>query len=132
MLEKSLKCTVIATVIFCFAMMATGVAFAGSTGPEEITLQTPEAKKPAKFPHKKHQATLKCEECHHTKDATGKKGPYVAGEEKKCDTCHNKDFANVELNSWKGIGHARCKECHKKMEKEGKNAPTKCTGCHTK
>ena len=132
MLKDSMKCTVIAAVVFCFAMLAAGASFAGNNGPEEITLQTAEAKKPAKFPHKKHQETIKCEECHHTMDAAGKKGPYVAGQEKKCETCHNKDFKNPELNSWKGIGHARCKECHKEMEKAGKNAPTKCTGCHTK
>jgi len=133
MLKQSMKCTVIAAVVFCFAMMTAGVSFAAGTGPDEITLQTAEAKKPAKFPHKKHQATIKCEECHHTMSADGKKGPYVAGQEKKCETCHNKDFKNPELNSLKGIGHARCKECHKKMEDAGKtNAPTKCTGCHTK
>ena len=132
MLKDSMKCTVIAAVVFCFAMLAAGASFAGNNGPEEITLQTAEAKKPAKFPHKKHQETIKCEECHHTMDAAGKKGPYVAGQEKKCETCHNKDFKNPELNAWKGIGHARCKECHKEMEKAGKNAPTKCTGCHTK
>jgi len=132
MQKNTMKFAVLAAVVFFFAMMGTGVSYAANAGPEEITLQTADAKKPAKFPHKKHQATIKCEECHHTQDATGKKGPYVEGQEKKCETCHNKDFANAELNSWKGIGHARCKECHKKMEKEGKAAPTKCTGCHTK
>lgn len=132
MLKKTINCSLIAAVVFCLAMMASGVSFAANAGPEEITLQTAEAKKPAKFPHKKHQATIKCEECHHTATADGKKGPYVAGQEKKCETCHNKDFKNAELNSLKGIGHARCKECHQKMEKEGKAAPTKCAGCHTK
>lgn len=132
MLKETMKCAIIAAAVFCFFIMASDVSFAANAGPEEITLQSAEAKKPAKFPHKKHQAGFKCEECHHTQDATGKKGPYVAGQEKKCVTCHNKDFPNAELNSWKAIGHARCKECHKKMEKEGKNAPTKCTGCHTK
>jgi predicted CXXCH cytochrome family protein len=132
MLKQSMKCTVIAAVVFCFAMMAAGVSFAGGTGPEDIVLQGADAKKPANFPHKKHQATIKCEACHHTQTADGKQGPYVAGQEKKCESCHNKDFKNAELNSLKGVGHARCKGCHKDMEKEGKNAPTKCTGCHTK
>ncbi len=132
MLKESMKCTVIAAVVFCFAMLAAGTSIAANAGPEDITMQTAEAKKPAKFPHKKHQATIKCEDCHHTMDAAGKKGPYVAGQEKKCETCHNKDFKNPELNSLKGAGHMNCKECHKEMEKAGKNAPTKCTGCHTK
>lgn len=131
MLKKTMKVAALAAGVLCFTMMATGASYAGN-GPEEITLQTAAAKKPAKFPHKKHQDMFKCEECHHTKTADGKKGPYVAGEEKKCETCHNADFANAALNSLKAVGHAACKECHKKMEKEGKNAPTKCTGCHTK
>lgn len=132
MQKTTMKYSVIAAMALFIAMMASGVSFAANSGPEEITLQTAEAKKPAHFPHKKHQETIKCEVCHHTMDATGKKGPYVEGQEKKCATCHNKDFANPELNSLKAVGHARCKECHKKMEKEGKNAPTKCTGCHVK
>jgi len=132
MLKKIMKIATITAVGACFTMLAVSASFAANAGPAEITLQTAAATKPAKFPHKKHQDLYKCEECHHTKTADGKKGPYVAGEEKKCETCHNKDFANVELNSLKGVGHAKCKECHKKMEKEGKNSPTKCTGCHTK
>lgn len=132
MQKQTMTCSLIAAVVFIFAFMATGVSYAANPGPEDITLQTADAKKPAHFPHKKHQETIKCEECHHTMDATGKKGPYVEGQEKKCETCHNKDFANAELNSLKAIGHARCKGCHKQMEKEGKNAPTKCTGCHIK
>jgi len=132
MQKNSMKCSAIAAMVFATMLVISGISVAAGNGPEEITLQTAEAKKPAKFPHKKHQATIKCDVCHHTKDASGKKGPYVAGQEKKCETCHNKDMANPELNSLKGVGHARCKECHKQMEKEGKNAPTKCTGCHTK
>lgn len=134
MLKQTVQCSIIAAVFFCFAM-ATGLvcSAAASNGPEEFTMQSPEAKKPAKFPHKKHQEKIKCEECHHTMTADGKKGPYVAGQEKRCESCHNKDFKNPELNSLKAVGHARCKECHKKMEAAGnKNAPTRCTGCHIK
>lgn len=112
--------------------MATGVSYAGNSGPEEIVIQTADAKKPAKFPHKKHQVMFKCEECHHTKDATGRKGPYVEGQERRCDACHNQDFPDKELNSLKAAGHGLCKECHKRMEREGKNAPVRCAGCHPK
>jgi predicted CXXCH cytochrome family protein len=132
MRKNTIKCAVIAAVGFFFAVMAVGVSYAKNDGPEEIILQTADAKKPAKFPHKKHQGMFACQDCHHTKDATGKKGPYVAGQEKMCDSCHNKDLPNPELNSLKAAGHALCKECHKRKEKEGKNAPVKCTGCHTK
>ena len=98
-----------------------------------MVLKTAKARKPAFFPHKKHQDMYSCDTCHHTKDATGKQGPYVEGQEKKCVTCHNKkDMPNKKLNGFKKIGHARCKECHKKMKKEGKKAPTKCSGCHRK
>lgn len=107
-----------------------GLSWAANQGPDMITLTTPEAKKPAVFPHRKHQATIKCGACHHGKDATGKQAPYVEGQEQKCTTCHNADFANKELNDLKKIGHARCKGCHAEEKKAGKNAPTECKGCH--
>jgi len=130
MLKKSM--IVVSAVVFCLAMVTAGIATANN-GPEEIILKTAKAKKPAFFPHKKHQDMYPCETCHHTKDATGKQGPYKAGEEKPCVTCHNKkDMTNKKLNSLKAVGHARCKECHKKAKKEGKKAPTKCSGCHRK
>ncbi len=128
----TIRRTVVAAVMLLFAIMTAGVSSAVNNGPEEIILQTPSATKPARFPHKKHQAMFKCEECHHTMTADGKKGPYVPGQEKKCESCHNKDFKNHELTSLKAVGHARCKECHKKMEAQGKPAPVKCTGCHIK
>lgn len=118
--------------VLCFTMVIGGTSFADN-GPADMVLKTAKAKKPAAFPHKKHQDMYKCAECHHTKDATGKQGPYVAGEEKKCVICHNKtDMTDKKLNSFKNASHANCKECHKKAAKDGKNAPTKCTGCHVK
>ncbi|MDA8418005.1 MAG: cytochrome c3 family protein [Desulfobacteraceae bacterium] len=128
----SQKRYVIPVLILFFSLMAAGLSLAVNNGPEEIILQTSTGTKPARFPHKKHQAMFKCEECHHTMTADGKKGPYVPGQEKKCESCHNKDFKNPELTSLKAVGHARCKECHKKMEAQGKPAPTKCLGCHIK
>ena len=131
MLKKSLS--IVTALVFCMALVAAGTAMANN-GPAELVLKTAKAKKPAAFPHKKHQDMYKCGQCHHGKDATGKQTPYVDGQEiKKCVTCHNKkDMTNKKLNSFKAVGHARCKECHKKVKKEGEKAPTKCTGCHVK
>lgn len=128
-----MKKTVILATAFAFAFsmaVAVGTSFADN-GPADMTLKTAAAKKPATFPHKKHQDAFECNECHHTA-GDGKAGPYVAGQEKKCESCHNSDMASPKLNSYKAVGHALCKGCHKKMAAEGKNAPTKCAGCHPK
>lgn len=100
------------------------------SGPAEMVLQTAAATKPAKFPHKNHQESFGCGECHHTKDKD-KKSPYVAGMEiRKCITCHNTDdMINPKLNTAKLAGHGLCKECHKNNQD---SAPTKCSGCHIK
>ncbi len=133
MLKKSLTVAMVSTLMFCFAMISAGVSFAAqNTGPATIILKTAKARKPAFFPHHKHQSFLKCSVCHHTMTADGKQGPYVAGQEKSCLSCHNKSFANKKLNGFRKVGHARCRTCHKKMKKEGKPAPTKCSGCHRK
>ena len=77
MIRKVLVCGTAAAFLLC------GLAFtslAGDTGPETITLTaTGSAKpKPATFPHKKHQETLKCGECHHGMQ-DGKQVPYAEG-----------------------------------------------------
>lgn len=131
MFKNLMTLAVAAAITLCFAFVTTNDA-AANAGDAEMVLKTAKAKKPAAFPHKKHQDMFECSQCHHTKDATGKQGPYVAGEEKKCESCHNKDMANDKLNDFKKAAHANCKECHKKAAKDGKNAPTKCTGCHVK
>lgn len=106
-------------------------SIASDTGPEEMVIQTSSAKKPAKFPHKKHQESFECKECHHAKTDDGVKFPYVEGMEvKKCVTCHNSDdMSNPKLNSFKLAAHGLCKECHKQNKD---SAPTKCSGCHIK
>jgi hypothetical protein len=124
MFKKSL--IISAALAFVFSIAFTGISFANN-GPAEITLKTDKAKKPAVFPHKKHQDKLKCAECHHTQAADGKQGPYKAGEEKKCESCHNEKMANEKLNNFMKAGHANCKDCHK-----AKGAPTKCDACHPK
>lgn len=121
------------TAFFLLAgLLGTGsICLAVDTGPEEMVIQTSAAKKPAKFPHKKHQENYACKECHHAKTDDGIKYSYFEGMEvKKCITCHNKDdMSNPKVNSFKLAAHGLCKECHKKNKD---SAPTKCSGCHIK
>ena len=122
----------ITALVFGFGcLVAEGVGVASDTGPAEIELKTAAAKKPATFPHKKHQEAFACGDCHHSKTADGAKGEYEEGMEiKKCVTCHNKDnMPNPKLNSFKLASHGLCKECHKENKD---TAPTKCSGCHLK
>lgn len=120
--------------------------YAQDKGPAEITLQTEEAKKPALFPHAKHQAALDCATCHHGM-ADGKQVPYKPGDTiAKCASCHNSDvLAGIEftpegekkalkLDTLKGAGHGRCLACHKavKAQDPSKKELTKCSTCHPK
>lgn len=93
-------------------------------------------KKSARFPHSVHlDLGVACAQCHHDsnhqpltdRDITALEN----SEQLLCQNCHNKDFANVELQTLKEVFHARCKECHKQGV-NGKTGPTKCTGCHVK
>ena len=131
MLKKTLLIITACALAFC---LTAGSSFATNAGPESIVLKTAKAKKPALFPHKKHQDTLKCADCHHSQNADGTQGPYIEGKEAKCGTCHNaENMKNEKLVGEKNIGHDRCKGCHKNEAKAGnKNAPTKCNGCHVK
>ncbi|MBU0484922.1 MAG: cytochrome c family protein [Proteobacteria bacterium] len=114
----------VAALSFVFSFVAVGLSMADS-GPAEMTLVTADAKKPATFPHKKHQDLMGCGECHHTKTDDGKQGPYVAGQEAKCISCHS------AKDEFKNNAHKRCKGCHKDGY-NGKTGPTKCGDCHKK
>ena len=136
MRQRTLKFTQLLIIISALAILG-GLSIASDeqpatdAGPEEMVLQTAAAKKPAKFPHKKHQEAFECGECHHSISDDGVKFPYVDGMEiKKCVTCHNKDkMSNPKANDFKLVAHGLCKECHKKNKD---SAPTKCSGCHIK
>ena len=129
MSKRNIVSIVVAVLVMSLAVVATSIA--RDKGPAEMTLQTADAKKPANFPHAKHQEKYGCDTCHHYMDAEGNQAPCTGDDDpiQKCESCHNKDFKDVKLNSFKNAAHAQCKECHKK---EGGNAPTKCTGCHPK
>ncbi len=133
--RKSLVLLIVAAFVMSLGL---GVAMSladDTKGPEERLLN-PDGKKPALFPHRAHQKREKCSNCHHYVDDAGAKQAVTddplsnVGKIKKCDTCHNADFANEKLRKWKDVGHKLCKTCHKKNKEAG--APTKCGGCHPK
>jgi hypothetical protein len=127
-----MKKTVLLATAFAFAFsmaVTAGISLAEDKGPAEMTLTTEAGKKPAVFNHAKHQATFECAECHHTKTADGKQGPFDAANIGKCESCHNASMTDPKLASFKEVAHTNCKGCHKD---KGEPAPTKCDGCHPK
>jgi predicted CXXCH cytochrome family protein len=101
-MKKTMICT--AAFAFLFSLGMAGVSLATDPGPAEMTLKTEAGKKPAVFPHKKHQ------------------------EMTDCDTCHK--AANFPAGAWTmKAGHDFCKECHK-TGINGKTGPNKCGDCH--
>ncbi len=127
------KLLVCGAVLAAFFVVGSGVSFAeADKGPAEITLEStidPAKKpKPSIFPHAEHQSRLECGECHHGKDADGKKVAYVDGQEiGKCESCHNKAAGMPkEVESFKNAAHAQCKDCHAAKDK----ALAKCSVCH--
>jgi predicted CXXCH cytochrome family protein len=138
MSRKSLVLFVVTALTLSLAL-AVSVSFAEQDkGPEVITLNADsksEKPKPAVFPHRAHQERIgDCGRCHHWVDKDGVRNPCDDGSPReyfdKCDSCHNADFANEKLRTWKDVGHGLCKKCHK--EKKADGAPTKCGACHPK
>ncbi len=103
-MKKLVLCAAAFTMLFGFAL-AGGAMASDDKGPAEMTLKTEAGKKPAVFPHAKHQTSDKvtCDDCHKGLDV--KK---MASE---------KDYAHKE----------GCKSCHKT-----KGVSTKCDTCHPK
>jgi hypothetical protein len=134
MSKKSLVLLVVTALTLSLAL-AVSVSFAeGDKGPAEIMLNV-DGKKPATFPHAAHQGKegVTCGTCHHYQDDAGAQVACMddtLDKISKCDTCHNADFKNEKLRTWKDIGHGLCKDCHTKMKDAG--APTKCNDCHKK
>ena len=135
MSKKSLVLLIVAAFVMSLGLSVTMSLADDTMGPEERLLN-PDGKKPALFPHRAHQEREKCGTCHHYVDPAGAKQAATddplsnVGKIKKCDTCHNADFANEKLRKWKDVGHKLCKACHTKKKADG--APTKCTACHPK
>ena len=99
-------------------------------GPEELVLKSSQGKKPAYFPHKKHQSKYTCGTCHHGKKSSGRLERYSAKLIiEKCTACHNGSMPNKKLNNFKLIGHELCRECHRKNQNI---TSAKCSTCHRK
>ncbi|HIP83199.1 MAG TPA: class III cytochrome c [Desulfocapsa sulfexigens] len=131
---KKITSYALATVL-ALGLCFTGAGFAGdNAGPKEMVLESTIDKarkaKPAIFNHARHQETIKCGDCHHAKDADGKKVDYVEGQKiEKCESCHNKTAGMPKkLTTFKEAAHASCKACHKAKDKK----LAKCTVCHPK
>jgi len=95
-----------------------------------------EGKKPARFAHKVHLGLgLECGVCHHDREHKPLNADSIAtlGDPSGliCISCHNSGHPDNKLQKAKDVFHARCQKCHKEGY-EGKNGPTKCTGCHIK
>ncbi len=104
-------------------------------GDAVMILKTARARKPALFPHRKHQDMFECGECHHGANQKGEQTPYVEGMKiRKCVTCHNSSMANKKLSYFKFAAHARCKGCHQARTADHEKAGPviKCGGCHPK
>ncbi|OGQ86375.1 MAG: hypothetical protein A2512_05390 [Deltaproteobacteria bacterium RIFOXYD12_FULL_56_24] len=101
-MKKTVICSAAFALVFGFAVASNALA-AADKGPAEITMKTEAGKKPASFPHAKHQAKNECDTCH--KDA---------------------NFPADKKWSMKN-GHALCQGCHK-----AKGTPTTCVTCHKK
>jgi len=105
---------------------------------------------PVKFNHlahasKKYVADGTCQTCHHTQEGDDSPEPCsqcheVGGEadeeKKKSRAVHTKDLPYPKED---GQEHVSCVGCHKTQNEQlamgtrkGKQAPTKCTGCHTR
>ncbi len=100
-MKKSVLCA--AAIAMLFGFTCVGGAMAEDKGPAEMTLKTAAGKKPAVFPHAKHQAN-----------------PDIS-----CDACH-KDLDVKKMATDKNYAHKEgCKACHK-----AKGAGTGCKTCH--
>ncbi len=103
------------------------------TGAETITLRSARGRKPAVFPHRLHQEMYDCGECHHGRDANGRRLSYAEGMPiQRCSNCHNASLmTKIELRDMKHVGHALCKGCHQREAQSGSAGPIdKCSGCH--
>lgn len=138
-----LKKLLIFFICTCFTgTIFVGNSFSDDTGPAEIQLTSEGSSKkpPAVFPHKQHQDSLTCGECHHDIE-DGKQVPYTEGQKiQKCVTCHNSEVlpgkkrGKNKLDSFKGAAHENCLKCHKDVAKKdpAKKNLKSCKNCHQK
>lgn len=138
-MKKREKTKLLALLVLSTAWLCIGITSAtageGLKAPETELIIEGE-KKSAKFSHPVHlKLALACGVCHHGSEHQPLTDKDIAAMENslqlQCTSCHDKDFADPELQTLKAVFHGRCKECHKQGI-DGKKGPTKCTGCHVK
>ncbi len=134
-MKRVLICCAVAMFVIC----GTSLSSFADKGPEVITMES--KKKPAVFPHKKHQDAFSCADCHHSMGDDGKQVAYAEGQAvEKCASCHNKEklagktLGKLKLDTIKGAGHGNCLACHKAKAKENADLKkiAKCGTCHPK
>jgi len=137
-----MKKIVLLTVAAAVTLIAVHLDTRPAAADEPAMLKAPDTeividgKKPARFDHQKHLALgVTCGQCHHDAEHNPLTEEEIlamdSAKKLECQSCHNQDFANEQLNSVKLAFHARCKECHKEGVGD-KKGPTKCTDCHLK
>jgi len=124
-------------IIACGLLLALGAArpVEGVT-PQDTYILKGNPMGAVKFDHKAHmvRAGGKCETCHH---ASKPEKPLKAAQE-ACMDCHTRPPQAGMTTGLPGAFHnptataGTCIDCHKKVDAEGKNAPTKCMQCHQK
>jgi cytochrome c553 len=108
-------------VLIAFLLIAGSPSNASNSGPEIMELKSPAGNKAARFPHKKHQNSFACKECHHTRAEDSVQSPYVEGMQiKKCIGCHNADDTTV--SNWLPTGYAKSAISKTKMQPQ-QNVP---------
>jgi len=133
MIKKRLALFVAA--LACVGFVSTGVLVAADI-PEEITISNEGYKKDTKgpviFDHKKHAEDygIACSDCHH--DYQNGQNVWKEGDPvKKCNTCHNPEKKQGNVDKLNTAYHNNCKNCHKEQAPD--TAPyKKCEGCHQK
>ncbi len=135
-MKKVFICSLALAFLCSFGLVSMAAAEVDK-GPSEMTMN-PDGKKPALFPHAKHQEQLKCGECHHGKGSDGKQVAYTEGQEiQKCATCHTGDMLKGKVKgktAMQRAGHGNCLACHKDMAKKDAKYKQlkKCSNCHPK
>jgi nitrate/TMAO reductase-like tetraheme cytochrome c subunit len=119
----------ICLIIGCMVVLS-GNVLAENKGPDVITLDyNNQKKKVENFNHKKHQADMACNECHHKRQE--------GQDPKTCSSCHADNSQKIMFKTGSKAGkemktqdayHTNCIDCHKKNK--DKKAPVKCKECH--
>ena len=125
LMRKAIYCIISGTVFVCLILFSQK-GYSADNGPERITLANNGVTRSILFDHRAHQRITECASCHHFVDDSGIIVAYSSKlETGKCVACHNRDFNNEKLNTFKKVGHVLCRECH---AANGLNSS--CKTCH--